>query len=67
LERLKREMSSKAARNLWGEYAVMKFKAYEYLMENKAMVMRLSNMLYENRLLKAKAPTERLTKAYSQG
>jgi len=39
LEGLKHEMNSKAAHNLWGEYAVMKFKAYEYLMENKAMVI----------------------------
>jgi len=62
LERLKREMKSKAAQNLWGEYAVIKFKAYEYLMENKAMVMRLSNMLYENRLLKRRLQLKGLQK-----
>jgi hypothetical protein len=62
LERLKREMNSKAAQNLWGEYAVIKFKAYEYLMENKAMVMRLSNMLYENRLLKRRLQLKGLQK-----
>jgi hypothetical protein len=62
LEGLKREMSSKAAKNLWGEYAVMKFKAYEYLMENKAMVMRLSNILYENRLLKRRLQLKGLQK-----
>jgi hypothetical protein len=62
LEGLKREMNSKAAHNLWGEYAVMKFKAYEYLMENKVMVMRLSNMLYENRLLKRRLQLKGLQK-----
>jgi len=62
LERLKYEMNSKAAQNLWGEYAVMKFKAYEYLTENKAMVMRLSNMLCENRLLKRRLQLKGLQK-----
>jgi len=62
LERLKLEMHSKAAQNLWSEYAVMKFKAYEYFMENKTMVMKLSNMLYENMLLKRRLKMKGLQK-----
>jgi len=62
LERLKNEMRSENARNLWGEYAVMKFRAYEYFMENKAMVMNLSKMLDENRMLKRRLEIEGLTK-----
>jgi hypothetical protein len=52
IERLKNEMKSEEARHLWGEYATIKFKAYEYFMENKAMTMKLPNMLYENKVLK---------------
>jgi hypothetical protein len=44
----------------------MKFKAYEYLMENKAMVMRFSNMLYDNRLLKRRFQTKGLQKLIPQ-
>lgn len=62
LEKLKNEMKSKTAQKLWGEYAIMKFKAYEYFMENKAMVMRLSSMLQENRMLKRRVKTEGLQK-----
>lgn len=62
LERLKNEMKSKIAQKLWGEYAIMKFKAYEYFMENKAMVMKLSSMLQENRMLKRRLKTEGLQK-----
>lgn len=62
LERLKNEMRSKAAQKLWGEYAVMKFKAYEYFMENRAMVMGLSNMLQENRMLKRRLEMKGLQK-----
>jgi hypothetical protein len=62
LERLKNEMRSENARNPWGEYAVMKFRAYEYFMENKAMVMNLSKMLDENRMLKRRLEMEGLTK-----
>jgi hypothetical protein len=62
LERLKNEVRSENARNLWGEYAVMKFRAYEYFMENKAMVMNLSKMLDENRMLKRRLEIEGLTK-----
>jgi hypothetical protein len=62
LEKLKNEMKSENGRNLWGEYAVMKFRAYEYFMENKAMVMNLSRMLDENRMLKRRLEIEGLTK-----
>jgi hypothetical protein len=62
LERLKNGMKSKNAQKLWGEYTVIKFKAYEYFMENKAMVMALSNMLYENRLLKRRLKMKGLQK-----
>lgn len=62
IERLKIEMKSEEARRLWGEYSVMKFKTYEYLMENKAMAMNLPNMLYENKLLKRRLKTKGLQK-----
>jgi len=62
LESLKNEMKSKAAQNLWGKYAVMKFRAYEYFMENKAMVMRLPNILNENKSLKRRLKTKGLRK-----
>jgi hypothetical protein len=62
IERLKNEMKSEEARRLWGEYAIMKFQAYELFTENKAMVMRLPNMLYENKLLKRRLKTKGLQK-----
>jgi len=63
LERLKREMNSEAAaQKLWSEYAVMKFRAYEYFMENKNMVMRLSSMLQENRMLKRRLKAKGMQK-----
>jgi hypothetical protein len=62
IERLKNEMKSEEARHLWGEYAIMKFQAYELFMENKAMVMRLPNMLYENKLLKRRLKGKGLQK-----
>jgi hypothetical protein len=62
LERLKNEMKSEKGRNLWREYAVMKFRAYECFMKNKAMVMNLSRMLDENRMLKRRLEIEALTK-----
>ncbi len=62
LERLKNEMSVEAAQKLWGEYAVMRFKAYEYFMGNKALVMRLSSILQENGMLKRRLKTEGLEK-----
>jgi hypothetical protein len=55
-------MKSEEARHLWGEYAIMKFQAYELFTENKAMVMRLPNMLYENKLLKRRLKTKGLQK-----
>jgi hypothetical protein len=62
LERLKNEVKSENGRNLWGEYAAMKFRAYEYFMKNKAMVMNLSRTLDENRMLKRRLEIEGLTK-----
>ena len=62
LERLKNEMKSENCGNMWSEYAVMKFRAYEYFMENKGMVMNLSRMLDENRMLKRRLEMEGLTK-----
>ena len=62
LEKLRNEMRSENARNLWGEYAVMKFRAYEYFVENKVMVMNLSKMLDENRMLKRRLEIEGLEK-----
>jgi hypothetical protein len=61
LEKLKDEMRSENGRNLWGEYAVMKFRAYEYFMENKVMVMNLPRMLDENRMLKRRLEMKGLT------
>jgi hypothetical protein len=62
LERLKNEMKSENGRKLWGEYAVTKFRAYECFMENKAMVMSLSIILNENKMLKRRLEMEGLTK-----
>jgi hypothetical protein len=62
LEKLKNEMNSEDGRNLWGKYAVTKFEAYEYFMENKSMVMSLSRTLEENRMLKKRLKIEGLTK-----
>jgi len=61
LEKLKDEMRSENGRNLWGEYAVIKFRAYEYFMENKVMVMNLPRMLDENRMLKWRLEMKGLT------
>jgi len=60
-ELLKDEMRSENGRNLWGEYAVMKFRAYEYFMENKVMVINFPRMLDENRMLKRKLEMKGLT------
>jgi len=51
LEKLKSEKESQMGR-LWGTYAIMKFRAYEYFVENNAITMRLSFLLSENRSLK---------------
>ena len=51
LQKLKSEKESQT-HDLYGTYCIMKFRAYEYLMENKAITMRLSFMLSENRSLK---------------
>lgn len=51
LEKLKSEKESQIG-HLWGTYATMKFRAYEYFTENKALTMRLSYSLSENLSLK---------------
>ncbi|MEM3365770.1 MAG: hypothetical protein QXM93_05055 [Candidatus Methanomethyliaceae archaeon] len=60
LESLKIEMKTEPAQKLWGEYAVMRFKTYEYFIKNKTMVMKLSSMLQENRALKRRLEAEGL-------
>ncbi|MEM3823891.1 MAG: hypothetical protein QXH87_03065, partial [Candidatus Bathyarchaeia archaeon] len=60
IEKLKLEIESKEIRQLWREYAIMKFQTYEFFMENKAMIMRLPNMLYENNSLKRRLKTKGL-------
>lgn len=62
LEMLKNEMKTDTAHKLWGEYAVIKFKAYEYFMENRAMVIMLPSMLQENKMLKRRLKIKRLQK-----
>jgi hypothetical protein len=51
LEKLRLEKESQM-RYLWGTYCNMKFRAYEYFMENKAITIRLSSVLSKNRSLK---------------
>ena len=51
LKKLKSEKESQMS-HLWGTYAVMKFKAYEYFMENKSLVIKLLSLLSENHSLK---------------
>ncbi|MEM2130090.1 MAG: hypothetical protein QXZ70_05780 [Candidatus Bathyarchaeia archaeon] len=55
MEKLRLEKDSQAGRSLYRDYVVMKFKAYEYFMENKRITMKLNILLSENRLLKKKA------------
>jgi len=59
LEKLRLEKESQMAR-LNRVYCTMKFKAYLYFMENKAMTMRLRSLLSENRSLKTRLKNEGL-------
>ena len=60
LEKLRSEMGSQVGRSLDKEYTVMKFQAYEYFMENKALTMRLNLLLSENRQLKQRLEADSL-------
>ena len=51
LDKLRLEKESQMD-HMYGTYCVMKFRAYEYFVENKAMVMRLSSSLSKNQSLK---------------
>ena len=44
--------------HLYGTYCVMKFRVYEYSMENNALTMRLSSLLSKNRSLKQRMKEE---------
>lgn len=57
LEKLKLEKESQM-HNMYGTYCVMKFRAYEYFMENNAITMRLSFALSKNRSLKQRMKEE---------
>lgn len=59
LEKLKLEKESQM-HHMYGTYCTMKFRAYEYFMENKAMTIRLSFLLSTNRSLKRKLVEEGL-------
>lgn len=53
-------------RHMYETYCTMKFRAYEYFMENQALTMRLSSMLSRNKALKQKLKEEGLLKYSSQ-
>jgi len=65
LEKLKTEKQSQMG-HLWGSHAIMKFKAYEYFMENNAIIMRLPFLLSKNRSLKLRLEKEGLQSCVSQ-
>jgi len=65
LEKLKLEKESQL-HHMYGTYCNMKFRAYEYFMENKAMAIRLSFLLSTNRSLKRKLVKEGLQFCKSQ-
>jgi hypothetical protein len=65
LEKLKLEKDTQM-RHLYGTYCHMKFRAYEYFMENKAITMRLSFALSKNRSLKQGLKEEGLQSCISQ-
>lgn len=65
LEKLKLEKESHA-RHLYGTYCIMKFRAYQYFMENKAITMRLPSALSKNRSLKQRLREEGLQSFVSQ-
>jgi len=57
LDKLRLEKESQM-QHLYGTYSVMKFRAYEYLMENKALARRLPFILSENQSLKQRLEKE---------
>lgn len=65
LEKLNSEKASLAGQ-LLKEYAVMRFRIYEYLMENKSMTIRLRSLLTENRSLKERLKKEGFQSCISQ-
>jgi len=65
LEKLKLEKETQM-HHLYGTYCVMKFRAYEYFMGNKAITMRLSFLLSKNQSLKQELVEEGLQSCISQ-
>jgi hypothetical protein len=65
LEKLKLEKESQM-HYMYGTYCTMKFRAYEYFMENKAITMRLSSLLSKNQSLKQRLVEEGLQRYLSQ-
>ena len=65
LDKLRLEKESQMD-HMYGTYCVMKFRAYEYFVENKAMVMRLSSSLSKNQSLKQKLAEEGLQSCLSK-
>lgn len=65
LEKLKLEKESQM-HNLYGTYCNMKFRSYEYFMENKALTIRPSFLLSKNRSLKRRLIEEGLQSYLSQ-
>jgi hypothetical protein len=65
LEKLKLEKESQM-HHMYGTYCNMKFRAYEYFMENKAITMRLPFALSKNRSLKLRLKEEDLQSCLSQ-
>ena len=65
LDKLRLEKDSQI-HHMYGTYCNMKFRAYEYFMENKALTMRLSSSLSKNQSLKKKLAEEGLQSCLSQ-
>jgi hypothetical protein len=65
LENLESERKSQI-NYLYGNYCRMKFQAYEFLMENKALAMKLIFLLSENQSLKNRLKGEGLQSYVSQ-
>jgi hypothetical protein len=65
LDKLRLEKESQI-HHMYGTYCNMKFCAYEYFMENKAITIRLSFLLSKNQSLKQKLVEEGLQSYLSQ-
>jgi len=65
LDKLRLEKESQI-HHMYGTYCNMKFRAYGYFMENKALTMRLSSLLFKNQSLKQKLAEEGLQSYLSQ-